>query len=241
MKPNVNQMEYDATRFRMKYLMGPLDPVNCKRLVLTLNVLTLYRPMSNDFSGMCLRNGDKRFMLINSNHQRGRQHFTIAHELYHLFIQKDFIPHICNPGFPEQNDPIEATANLFAACLLMPKDSIFSQIPAVELEIRSISLATVLKLEQFFSVSHSAMLVRLVSLDILTKEQKEEYSKLPIKKRASEYGYELSIYEPGNAGVVLGDYGVKTKRLFDLEKISESHYLELMGAIGIDPTKLTNE
>ena len=27
-------------------------------------------------------------MLINSNQPRGRQHFTIAHELYHLFIEE---------------------------------------------------------------------------------------------------------------------------------------------------------
>jgi len=241
MRQNVNQIEYLATQFRRDHLIGQFDPINCKRLILSLNIFTLYRPMSEDFSGMCLRNEDYRFMLINSNHQRGRQHFTIAHEIYHLFIQKDFTPHICNPGFPEQNDPIETTANIFAACLLMPKDSIFSQIPEKEKLEKSLSIATVLKLEQFFSVSHSSMLIRLLDLDCITKNQKEDLSKLPIKKKTIEYGFDQTLYEPGNTGLVLGDFGARTKDLFDNGKISESHYLELMHSIGLNPTQDTNE
>lgn len=241
MKQSIYQIEYLATQFRRDHLMGPLDPINCKRLIFSLNIFTLYRPMSENFSGMCLRNNDFRFMLINSNHQRGRQHFTIAHEIYHLFIQKEFSPHICNTGSQVQSDPVETIANLFAACLLMPRDSIFSQIPEKEILEKNVSLSTILKLEQYFSVSHTAMLVRLNSLDIITSSQKEEFSQLKIKKKTIEYGYDTSIYESGNDGLVIGDFGARTKELFDSGKISESHYLDLMHTIGLDPTQLTNE
>jgi Zn-dependent peptidase ImmA (M78 family) len=241
MKQSINQIEYLATQFRREHLIGPLDPINCKRLIFSLNIFTLYRPMSENFSGMCIRNDDYRFMLINSNQNRGRQHFTIAHEIYHLFIQKYFITHICNPGLLDQSDPVETAANIFAACLLMPRDSIFSQIPEKELLDKAITLQTILKLEQFFSVSHSAMLVRLDSLDLITKNQKEDYSQLLIKKKTIEYGYDTSIYESGNEGLVIGDFGARTKELFESGKISESHYLDLMHSIGLDPTQNTNE
>ena len=39
---------------------------------------------------------------------------------------------------------------------------------------------------------------------------------------------------PGNKDLVLGDYGEIAKKLFDIEKISESHYAKMMMDIGID-------
>jgi len=187
-----------------------------------------------------MRNGDKRFILINSRHQRGRQHFTIAYELYHLYIQKEFTPHVCNLGLSDQTDPREVEANYFAACFLMPRESVYAQIPKEELESKTISLATILKMEQFFAVSHVAMMVRLISLNLITKQQKENFSALPISRIAYGYGYDMALYESANEGLVLGDYGVLARNLFDSNKISESHYLDLMGSIGIDPFKSEN-
>jgi hypothetical protein len=39
------------------------------------------------------------------------------------------------------------------------------------------------------------------------------------------------LYEKGNEGVVIGDFGEKARRLFELEKISEGHYVELLNMI----------
>lgn len=237
MKPNVDQIEFEASQFRRENLIGQYDSVNCKRLLLSLNILTLYKPLTDDFSGMCMRNGDMRFMLINSRHQRGRQHFTIAHELYHLYIQKDFTPHVCDLTLFDQTDQREVEANYFAACFLMPRESIYAQIPKGELESKTISLATILKMEQFFAVSHSAMMVRLITLNLLTKQQKEQFSSIPVSRMAYGYGYDLALYESANEGLILGDYGVLARNLFDSNKISETHYMDLMSAIGIDPFK----
>ena len=56
------------TAFRDKVRVGPGDPVNLKRLLLDLNVLTMYAPMSETFSGMCIKRKNSSFILINSNH-----------------------------------------------------------------------------------------------------------------------------------------------------------------------------
>lgn len=241
MKVNIDQIEFEATQFRRENLIGQFDSVNCKRLLLSLNILTIYKPLSEDFSGMCMHKDDMRFMLINSSQQRGRQHFTIAHELYHLYIQKEFAPHVCNLSLIEQNDPKEMEANYFAASFLMPRESVYAQIPKEELESKTISLATILKMEQYFAVSHVAMLVRLVSLNLITKQQKESFTVMPISRIAYGYGYDMALYESANEGLILGDYGVLARNLFDSNRISESHYLDLMGFIGIDPFKTGNE
>jgi len=221
--------------FRNSCRLGSDDPVDIKRLLLDLNVLTMYASMSNDFSGMCIKRNRNCFMLINSNHPRGRQHFTIAHELFHLFIQESFDVHVCNPGFSKE--PQEKEADMFASLLLMPEMGVLRMIPNAELEKKSVSLASVIRLEQYFGVSRQAMLIRLRELELISKAQLEDLKAVPVFKSALQYGYDLALYKPGNENLVIGDYGMKARLLFEENKISEGHYLELLNKIGIDPTK----
>jgi Zn-dependent peptidase ImmA (M78 family) len=190
---------------------------------------------------MCLKKDGLTFILINSSHPRGKQHFTIAHELYHLFFQPDLKPHICNPGNLKEADINERLANAFAAELLMPKMGVIKMIPSIELSNKEISIPTVLKLENYFSVSHSSLVYRLSSLGLITKQQQDDLLSIRVKQTAQEYGFGLSLYQPGNEGCVIGDFGIKAKQLFTESRISESHYYELMNSIGIDPTLETNE
>lgn len=232
-------IEYKAFEFRKMCSIEMDEPVNIKQTLRKLNVLTLYRPLADNFSGMCLKSQTHKFVLVNSAHPRGRQHFTIAHEFYHLFIQKDFEVHPCNPGVNKELQ--EQEADCFASALLMPEMGIRKLIPEEELGGK-VSLSTVLKLEQYFLVSRSAMLVRLSALSFLSPERFEELRNAPVIRSALEYGYsDLSLYRPGNAGLFIGDYGDKAKKLFDSEKISEGHYLHLLSKIGIDLTNDNHE
>ena len=95
-------------------------------------------------------------------------------------------------------------------------------------------MATILRIEHYFSVSHAAALNRLCDMGFITKAERETLRALPVKKTAREYGYDTSLYAPGNQGLVIGDFGEKARKLFDEEKISEGHYLELLHKIGID-------
>jgi Zn-dependent peptidase ImmA (M78 family) len=80
MKPYLlNLIESHSSRFRQSVGLSDAEAVNIKSLLLKLKVLTIYRPLSNSFSGMSLKGGDKKFILVNSNQPRCRQHFTIAH------------------------------------------------------------------------------------------------------------------------------------------------------------------
>jgi len=231
-----------ANYFREKNGLSSGEPINLKSLLLRLNVLTVYRQLSESFSGMCLKINDKsNFILINSNHSRGRQHFTIAHELYHLYIQPNFEIHQCQSGYFNSKNKEELNADLFASYLLMPESGIYELIPDEELNNKTINLKTVLKLEHFFSVSRSAILFRLKSLKLLNNESYELIKSLPTKLTALQYGYDISLYEAGNNNLVLGDYGEKARTLFENDKISEGHYLELMRKIGIDISTQNDE
>ena len=43
--------------------------------------------------------------------------------------------------------------------------------------------------------------------------------------------HDLSLYEAGNNGMVIGDFGEKARLLFESGRISEGHYYELLNMI----------
>lgn len=227
-----NYVESQASRFRQQVGLSDTEAVNLESLLLKLNVLTLYRPLSETFSGMSLKGNGKRFMLVNSTQPSCRQHFTIAHELYHLFMEDTHLPHMC-PELGKKNES-EQCADAFALFFLMPASGVMHMISEDELKGGHISLATVLKLGQYFGVSNTAVINRLCDLNLLTRKEREIYSSIPVKRKAREYGYDTSLYEPGNQGRVIGDFGEKARKLFEADKISEGHYLELLHKIGVD-------
>lgn len=242
MPSNLN-LEKAAAEFRTKYGYSNSNPIRIKSLLLELKVITIFRDMEGSFSGMSLKIDDDRFMIVNSSHSLGRQHFTVLHELYHLYIQKDFNHVICNNGIDSKSRKEEDNANIFAANLMLPREGVIKLIPDEELKKDKINLSTILKLEQYYSCSHKAMIKRLFDLNLISKSFEEKLSRVIIKIVAQEYGYSTELYETGNKDVIIGDYGVKAKELFDKEIISESHYLSLMHDLGIDfqSTKNSNK
>lgn len=223
-----------AAEFRQENGLNNTEPVLLKSILLSNNVLTLFKPLSPNFSGMAIKAGENRFILVNSNHSIGKQHFTLAHELYHLFKQVDFKFRSCTTGrFDHKADINEYHADLFAADLLLPEDGVYKMIPDAELSKDKIQLSTIIKLEQYFYTSRSALLYRLKTLGILSKEKYSEFS-INIKRGALNYGFDTKLYEKGNEGVIIGQYGQIAKELYDLDQISESFYTSLMMDIGKD-------
>jgi Zn-dependent peptidase ImmA (M78 family) len=226
-------LKTEANNFRVQNGFGLTEPIRLTSLLLKLNVLTAFKPLSDKFSGMSVENGDYKFMLVNSRHPIGKQHFTICHELYHLYVQKKFTPHICNTGTFNKGDKEEYSAELFAAYLLIPDEGIISMVPKDEMKKNKISIQTILKVEQYFSCSRRALLYRLKELNFIDSNLYDIYSK-NVQLSALQFGYSNYLYNPGNDNVVIGNYGETAKLLYDREKISESHYVELMRDIGFD-------
>ena len=228
-----------AAQFRAQNGVGPNDPIRFKSLLLKLGVMAMFKPLSEKFSGMAIKNSSFRCMLINSNHRVSKQHFTIAHELYHLFIQNDFISEVSTAGMFDKTDKNEYNADRFAAYLLMPEEGVISLIPANELSKNKVTLPTIVKIEQYFACSRMSVLFRLSEIGLIDFSRYKSLTE-NVKQTAMLLGYNGDLYDPGNHNLVITNYGTKAKGLYDREIISESHFISLMGDIGIDITNFAS-
>ena len=227
---NIQQAERLAQKFRADLGLNDSEPIHTKTILRKENIVTMYLPLSENVYGLSLKHEGHKFMLINSTRTRGRQHFTIAHELYHLYLEDNPSPHICSNG----KDTTEKNADMFASAFLMPSNGINANIATSEIKDRNISLATIIRLEQYFSVSRKALLIRLQKLNLLSQSQYEEYLLTHPIQTAKDYGYDISLYKSGNTNLVLGDFGTLARTLFENDIISEGNYFELLNQIPYD-------
>lgn len=225
----VQEAEILAAKFRSDIGIGLSEPVSIKTMLRKLGITTMYRPLSDTSFGISCKSATGRmFMLINSNSTRGRQHFTAAHELYHLYYDESPVPHMCK-GVPTNG--AERCANLFASALLMPRQGVLSMVSPEELKEGKLRISTILRIEQLFEVSRLTLLIRLKDIGLISVGRLEELKALSVKDSARAYGYDLSLYESGNEGLTISDFGEKARMLFEQGRISEGHYIELLNMI----------
>jgi Zn-dependent peptidase ImmA (M78 family) len=114
-------------------------------------------PLSDRISGMCTKIDDDFVICVNSNTSYGRQRFTLAHELYHILYEKINGRIVCDMNMCDDKPDSEKEADKFAGYLLMPYDALFQYSKKFD----KWSLDRVIDAEQFFQISHMAMLFRL--------------------------------------------------------------------------------
>lgn len=239
------RFELLARNFRQENGLSYAEPLKLKSLLQKLNVLTIYKPLSSKFSGMSIKIDSQekafRFMLINSEHPVGKQHFTICHEIYHLFYQDNFKAVVSNAGsFNKKGNQEEYNADIFASFLLLPEDGVWEMIPEAERHNNKIKIGTVLAIEQYYGSSHTALLFRLLNMGLIENSRKEEFSN-GIMAMARKFGYSTSLYEKGNVNEVIGDYGALAYKAWEEGVVSESAYFGLLKDLGVDLSKFDEE
>jgi Zn-dependent peptidase ImmA (M78 family) len=106
-------LEKYASQFRAENGYSNQESIHQKSLLHKLGVLAVFRPLEMEVSRVAIKVGENnRFMLINTNRSLAHQHFTICHELYHLFIQKDFNSQVCQVGLFNKKDNEEYNADI---------------------------------------------------------------------------------------------------------------------------------
>lgn len=126
-------------------------------------------------SGFLLRDNGRVIIGINARNSPKRQRFTIAHELGHwlmhdgkpLIVDQSVMINKRDDVSSQATDAQEIQANQFAADLLMPKESIMSELrrqmnPGIGSREEIITL-----LARTFDVSNDAMNWRLINLGVL--------------------------------------------------------------------------
>lgn len=237
-----------AVELRRDWDLNPYSPIDLFSIVLSKlpDLTILFYPMSDNTSGMCikdingidvnelkeLKNSNEQsskdmFICINSNMSKGRQRFTLAHELYHLLFEedkRDLI--ICEAS---NDDDSEIEANIFASYLIMTYEGLERY--AKVNNLTEWSLEEIIRAEQYFQISHHAMLFRLREHDFISLEECKELRSVQIGYNARINGFSDTLYVPSTKSekyFSLGKYIRSVEKAFNDNKISPGKRDELL-------------
>ena len=91
------------------------SPVDIFSLANQVNGLTLvFYPLGENISGMCVRDNEIKLIAINSTMSYGRQRFSLAHELYHLYFDDESGFNVCSKRLDPKSEN-ERCADQFAS------------------------------------------------------------------------------------------------------------------------------
>lgn len=226
------ELNSEAIILRKKFGEDSNSPIDIFSLIHNTDDLTIvFYPMSNRMSGICIRDGENKIVGINSNSTYGRQRFTIAHELYHLYFQEDFKSIVCFTDLEMTKDPQEKEADMFASYFLAPYQALSYFIKdKLGKEKHKLNIEDVVKIEQNFGISRQAMLWRLVNDGYLSYETAETMKKaIIVSARRLGYGDELYTPTPeGKKYATFGKYIKLAEELKNKDAISQGKYEELL-------------
>ena len=223
------QLNVMAIKLREKWGLNPNGSIDIMSVVLSKlpNLTILYIPFSKNTSGMCIKDENIEIIGINSTMTKGRQRFTLAHELYHLLIEENTgKPIICNN--PLRNDS-EKEADKFASYLLMSEEGLNQYCDMNNID--ELNLDNIISVEQYFQISHRALLIRLLNNKLISKKKHDEYKGKYISYEAGIRGYGDELYRPSpkeNQYMALGKYINTIEYLDETNIISQSKKKELL-------------
>lgn len=198
---------------------SPVDIVNIALRIGKLSIV--YYPLGESISGMCIKGkSSERIIAINSQMTLGRQHFSIAHEFYHLFYDENMTT-VCAKTIDGGNEK-ERTADLFASYFLIPNADLKSRIKSMMGSRKKISINDIVRLEQIYGVSHQSMLIRLKKNGLINESELEKFCNVSPAHIARSLGYSNALYCPNPEETQYGTYG------FHIDQISEAYNKELI-------------
>ena len=157
----------------------------------------------------------------------GRQNFTLAHELYHLLYEENKNNFVICDYSSESDSEIEA--NIFASYLLIPYEGLKRY--AKNMNISKWTLDDVIAAEQYYQISHMALLFRLVEQNFITEEESEEFQNVKISHEARIRGFNDDLYYPSPEDrkyFSLGNYVKSVVKAYSSNKISVGKKDELL-------------
>ncbi|PHS28846.1 MAG: hypothetical protein COA82_13275 [Alkaliphilus sp.] len=208
------------------------SPIDIFALISGLSNFTLvFHPMSERISGMCIREKDSNIIGINSSLSYGRQRFTAAHELYHIFFEKGLRRVICEKEINNKKSDSEKEADTFASYLLAPHDALKAYIERNKLcDDHNWAIENIIRIGQFFQVSHQTVLYRLVS-DEYIDETTSNRLRNNVIRQAIRLGYDDKLYKSSTEErkyFSTGQYIKNVEELNNRELISKGKYEELL-------------
>ena len=222
----INNIDISNKALDLRNRLGEdsFSPIDIFSLVQNLEDVTLIQyPLGKNISGYCKKYKHTSVIVINSSMTLGRQRFSLAHELYHVFYDTEMTSFVCS-NF-NNKAPNEQKADLFASYLLMPQTALS------RLNISNpVKIGDIVRLEQFYHVSRMAVLYRLLNENIINNNELESFSK-NVRRSAKLLGYDDALYKPSPESeqyYVYGKYIVSAEKLLADNKISNGKYEEYL-------------
>lgn len=213
-----------ALELRRKLGEDSFSPIDIFSLAQQIpNITLIMYPLGEHISGYCRKCKYTNIIVINSAMTVGRQRFSLAHELYHIYFDTTMESFICSNFNNKKIN--EQKADLFASFFLMPQNAI----EAFKIS-KPVSIDDIVKLEQYYKISRKALLYRLLSEGLINNEELDEFSK-NVKLSAKLRGYNDSLYNPSPENekyYVYGKYIVDAESLLEEDKISQGKYEEYL-------------
>lgn len=202
-----------AVDLRKDWEVGTYGPLDIFPVVLSKfsNLSILIHPMSKNTNGFCINEDDTQIIGINSKHSKGRQKFTLAHELYHLLFENSL------------NN--EKEADCFASFLLMSDEGLRRYIKINEINLWN--LDNILACEQYFQISHQTLLTRLNKLGFFV----DEYADVNLSIESKKRGFLSDIYTTAfkkDSVCVFGNYFKMINHVDELGGLSDGKKRELL-------------
>jgi len=226
------EINSDAIMLRKKMGEDSMSPVDVFSLLGNNNRLTLvFYPFTKQISGMCVRIAGDSLVAINSTLSVGRQRYTAAHELYHLYFETDLVNTICETQFADRKPVSEKEADMFASYFLAPYDALKYYIrEELKIEPKQITSEDIIRIEQHFQMSRQATLYRLINEGYISKEFAEK-NKHHVIQSAQKMGYDATLYLPPSTDFqynTSGNYIKMVEKLNDASLITTGKYEELL-------------
>ena len=116
----VDKLDLSTKAQELRELLGEdaNSPVDIFSLVSQIEGLTLvFYPLGKNISGMCVKDKEIKLIAINSTMSYGRQRFSLAHELYHLYYDDASGFNVCSTNFDPRSENEKVRGSV---CLLLP-------------------------------------------------------------------------------------------------------------------------
>lgn len=211
------------------------SPVDVFLLIQGIENLTVVCfPMGDRISGMCLKHSAPNaanVIAVNSDTTLGRQRFSIAHELYHLFYDENM--RSVSSKKIGYIDGVEKEADCFASFFLMPPAALRTKINRLYAakSSKNLSLRNIISLEQYFGMSHQATIIRLRDDGFISVDEAKSLINKSVKSIAAVMGYNTDLYCASSEEKRYRTYGNYIKQADEALKrrlISNGKYEELL-------------
>ena len=231
----INKIKLAAQAANLRKELGEdsSSPIDIFALVQTIDSLTLvFYPMGDKISGMCIKGESGNCVIgLNSSMSLGRQRFSLAHELYHMYYDDNMVT-LCSKSIGEGIET-EKKADVFASFFLIPEDELMRRSSAFadKHSNKKIGLNDIIRLEQCFGVSHQAMVIRLKDSGLIEKNKVDEYLNIHVRHRAELMGYSADLYMPLPENKQYRTYGLylnQANSLLENGLISHGKYEQLL-------------